>query len=336
MFVRLREQVAAHAERLRRTADTVGTLDVLCSLAEVAAKKSWVRPTVTDAYGMQITEGRHPVVETLAGGFVPNDLSLNEQRHMMLLTGPNAAGKSTYVRQTALLVILAQVGSFIPAETATVGIVDRIFTRVGAADFLARGLSTFMVEMQETANILRQATPKSLVILDEVGRGTGTSDGQAIARAVAEVLARDIKAKTLFTTHYHELARLADMLPGVANARLEVREENEDVTFLYKVVPGAAQKSYGIYVAKLAGLPPEVIDRAKEILSKDPEESLPRQEGSFPRLKQPGTRGGNDNERAQSQAVIDRLVTTDLLHTTPLEALVLLSNLKKLLGREGG
>ena len=185
---------------------------------------------------------------------------------MVLLTGPNAAGKSTYVRQNALLVILAQVGSFIPAETATIGVVDRIFTRVGAADFLARGLSTFMVEMQETANILRQATAKSLVILDEVGRGTGTSDGQAIAQAVAELLARDIKAKTLFTTHYHELARLADMLPGVANARLEVREENEDVTFLYKVVPGAAQKSYGIYVAKLAGMPSEVIDRAKEIL----------------------------------------------------------------------
>ncbi len=336
MFVRLREQVAMHAERLRRTADIVGVIDVLCSLAEIAAKKNWVRPHVTDSYDIQIIEGRHPVVEALAGNFVPNDLSLDEQTYMVLLTGPNAAGKSTYVRQVALLVILAQIGSFIPADAATIGVVDRIFTRVGAADFLARGLSTFMVEMQETANILRQATAKSLVILDEVGRGTGTSDGQAIAQAVAELLARDIKAKTLFTTHYHELARLADTLPGVANARLEVREEKEEVTFLYKVVPGAAQKSYGIYVAKLAGLPSEVIDRAKEILAEEPEERQLHREHSYETLGRQEACSGNDNEKAQSQAIIDRLVSVDLLHTTPLEALVLLADLKRLLGEERG
>ena len=193
-----------------------------------------------------------------------------------------------------------------------------------------------MVEMQETANILRQATAKSLVILDEVGRGTGTSDGQAIAQAVAELLARDIKAKTLFTTHYHELARLADTLPGVANARLEVREEKEEVTFLYKVVPGAAQKSYGIYVAKLAGLPSEVIDRAKEILAEEPEERQLHREHSYETLGRQETCSGNDNEKAQSQAIIDRLVSVDLLHTTPLEALVLLAELKRLLGEERG
>ena len=331
MFVRLREQVASHAERLRRTADIVGTIDVLCSLAEVAAKKNWLRPDVTDRYDIQITEGRHPVVEALAGSFVPNDLVLDERTYLVLLTGPNAAGKSTYVRQNALLVILAQIGSFIPAESATIGVVDRIFTRVGAADFLARGLSTFMVEMQETANILRQATPKSLVILDEVGRGTGTSDGQAIAQAVAEVLARDIKAKTLFTTHYHELARIADTLPGVTNARLEVREEQEEVTFLYKVVAGAAQKSYGVYVAKLAGLPPAVIERAKEILAKGPEETQPRREDSSVSLAQQDSRSNSNNPRSESQIVIDKLANVDLLHTTPLEALVLLAELKKLI-----
>jgi DNA mismatch repair protein MutS len=327
LFVRLREQVASQAERLRRTADIVGTIDVLCSLAEVAAKKNWQRPEVTDRYDIHVSEGRHPVVEALTGSFVPNDLALDEQTYLMLLTGPNAAGKSTYVRQAALLVILAQVGSFVPAESATIGMVDRIFTRVGAADFLARGLSTFMVEMQETANILRQATPKSLVILDEVGRGTGTSDGQAIAQAVAEVLARDIKAKTLFTTHYHELARLADLLPGVANARLEVREEQDEVTFLYKVVPGAAQKSYGVYVAKLAGLPLGVVERAQEILSQVTPQGQPLQKNVAASLDRLDPK--NDRQRGESQLVIDKLARVDLLHTTPLEALMLLAELKK-------
>src|SRR5262249_55039668 len=195
MFVRLRTQVASQAERLRRTASVLGKVDALCSLAEVAAKRGWVRPEISPGYDLRIIEGRHPVVEALSGNFVPNDLSLDEQTHLLLLTGPNAAGKSTYVRQAALLVILAQIGSFLPAEAASIGVVDRIFTRVGAADFLARGLSTFMMEMMETANILRYATSKSLVILDEVGRGTGTSDGQAIAQAVAELLAQEAKAQ---------------------------------------------------------------------------------------------------------------------------------------------
>jgi DNA mismatch repair protein MutS len=332
LFTRLREQVATQADRLRHTAEIVGTLDVLCSFAEVAAKKNWKRPVVTDTYGIHITEGRHPVVEVIAGSFVPNDLNLDEHTYMLLLTGPNAAGKSTYVRQCALLVILAQIGSFVPVESATIGVVDRIFTRVGAADFLARGLSTFMVEMQETANILRQATPKSLLILDEVGRGTGTSDGQAIAQAVAELLAQNLKAKTLFTTHYHELARLADAIAGIVNVRLEVREENDEVTFLYKVVPGAAQKSYGVYVAKLAGLPASVIERAREILAQRPKETSPQQVASSSNGDRQAVKA--TNLRGESHPVIDRLTSVDVLHTTPLEALVLLAELKKLLGGE--
>jgi DNA mismatch repair protein MutS len=276
-------------------------------------------------------EGRHPVVEALSGSFVPNDLRVDEQTHLLLLTGPNAAGKSTYARQAALLVILAQTGSFLPAETATVGVVDRIFTRVGAVDFLARGLSTFMVEMQETANILRHATPRSLVILDEVGRGTGTSDGQAIAQAVAELLAKEVKAKTIFTTHYHELAKLAEGIPGVVNARLEVREGRDEVTFLYKVVPGAAQQSYGVYVAKLAGLPPQVVERATELLM-----SWEREKGHALL----GTNGhgvhGHISPMAeigqkQIPAIMERLARVDLLHTTPMEALLLLAELKKLM-----
>jgi DNA mismatch repair protein MutS len=331
IFTHLREQVAAQAGRLRQTAEVLGIVDVLCGLAEVAAKNGWVRPKVDDSSGIHVTEGRHPVVEALSGNFVPNDLHLDEQTHLLLLTGPNAAGKSTYARQAALLVILGQMGSFLPVETATVGVVDRIFTRVGAVDFLARGLSTFMVEMQETANILRQATARSLVILDEVGRGTGTSDGQAIAQAVAELLAQEVKAKTIFTTHYHELARLAEGIPGIVNARLEVREDQDEVTFLYKVVPGAAQQSYGVYVAKLAGLPPQVIERAKELLM-----GWEREKGhTLLEVNGYGPRPGDAATAAQSSqshipAVLERLARVDPLHTTPMEALLLLAELKKL------
>ncbi len=323
IFTGLRERVASQAERLRRTAGVLGTLDVLCAFAEVAAKKGWVRPEVSDAYTLHVTEGRHPVLETLAISFVPNDLQLDEQAHLLLLTGPNAAGKSTFARQAALLVILAQCGSFLPVESAAMGVVDRIFTRVGAADFLARGLSTFMMEMMETANILQHATDRSLVILDEVGRGTGTSDGQAIAQAVAETLAREIKAKTIFTTHYHELAQLADEIPGIVNARLAVREAQDEVTFLYKVVPGAAQKSYGLYVAQLAGVPPHVVQRAKELLTR-------WQKAPLPLSSQQEFAVAENNGNRASHVVIEKLSRVDPLHTTPMEALLLLAELKKL------
>jgi DNA mismatch repair protein MutS len=336
MFTHLREQMAAQADRLRQTAGVLGTLDVLCALAEVAVKKGWVRPEVSEAYDIHITEGRHPVVEALAGSFVPNDLHLDEHHYLLLLTGPNAAGKSTYARQAALLVILAQMGSFLPAEAATVGVVDRIFTRVGAADFLARGLSTFMMEMMETANILRHATNRSLVILDEVGRGTGTSDGQAIAQAVAEVLAQKVRAKTLFTTHYHELARLAETTPGIVNARLEVREDRGEVAFLYRVVPGAAQKSYGLYVAKLAGVPLSVVERARELLTAWQEDNkLFTLNTGEQRSGQQGGAQTKEKEHPGEQAVIDQLRRIDPLHTTPMEALVLLAELKKLVESGG-
>ena len=337
LFVALRDEVAAQAQRLRHTAGVLGRLDGFASLAEVGATKAWVRPQLRDDHTIAITEGRHPVVEALTGGFVPNDLQLNEDRSFLILTGPNAAGKSTYARQAAVLVLLAQIGSFVPADTAVIGVVDRIFTRVGAADFLARGLSTFMVEMMETANILRQATDRSLVILDEVGRGTGSTDGQAIAQAVAETLARDIRAKTIFTTHYHQLAELAEHIPGIANARLAVREERDEVAFLYKVVPGAAQKSYGIYVARLAGLPTPVVQRAGALLARleseagaaavEPEPRDPVQAG---RSEERGRVGQPSLERPQAGALIERLRQLDPLHITPMEALALLAELKLL------
>jgi DNA mismatch repair protein MutS len=330
LFMQLRDHVAAQASRLRQTAEVLGILDVLCALAEVAAKNGWRRPIIDESSGIHVTEGRHPVVEAVSGTFVPNDLRMDEQTYFLLLTGPNAAGKSTYARQAALLVILAQMGSFLPVETATMGVVDRIFTRVGAVDFLARGLSTFMVEMQETAHILRHATPRSLVILDEVGRGTGTSDGQAIAQAVAELLAQEVKAKTIFTTHYHELARLADGIPGIVNARLEVREGEDEVTFLYKVVPGAAQQSYGVYVAKLAGLPPRVIERAKELLAGWEREKNRIVLGPNGPGPQSGTAAtATQSFQSQMLVVLERLIQVDPLHTTPMEALLLLAELKK-------
>jgi DNA mismatch repair protein MutS len=337
LFTQLREQVATQADRLRQAAGVLGTLDVLCDLAEVAVKRGWVRPEISEDYGIHITEGRHPVVEALTGSFVPNDLHLDQHQHLLLLTGPNAAGKSTYARQAALLVLMAQIGSFLPVETATIGVVDRIFTRVGAADFLARGLSTFMVEMMETANILRHATTKSLVILDEVGRGTGTSDGQAIAQAVAEILAQEIKAKTLFTTHYHELARLAETTPGIVNARLEVREDQNEVAFLYKVVPGAAQKSYGLYVARLAGLPESVVERARRLLmSWQQEPESPALSTTAQDAQRNGLVGAErENALRRARSVIEQLSGIDPLHTTPMEALLRLAELKKLAdGRE--
>lgn len=329
LFVELRDRVAAHAARLRRTAEVLGTLDVLASLAEIAAAKGWSRPQITDGRHITITEGRHPVVASLTDEFVPNDLHLDEHQSLLIVTGPNAAGKSTYARQAAILVLLAQIGSFVPAEEASLGVVDRIFTRVGAADFLARGLSTFMVEMMETANILRHATDRSLVILDEVGRGTGTADGQAIAQAVAESLAAEVRAKTLFTTHYHQLAALADRVPGIANAHLAVREDRDEVTFLYKVLPGAAQKSYGIYVAKLAGLPASVVARAAALLAEWEQQervTLPNDVGRHPGA----VAAVLPSERLGLETLVTRLQRTEPLHTTPIAALELLAELKRL------
>ncbi len=270
LFAELREKALAHTAAIQRSAAALAEADVLACLADRALTLRYCRPEIREDDVIEIRDGRHPVIETLedAERFVPNDTHLdNEGRQLHILTGPNMAGKSTYIRQVALIVILAQMGSFVPAESARIGVVDRVFTRVGASDDLARGRSTFMVEMQETANILNNATPRSLVILDEIGRGTSTYDGISIAWAVAEHLQRpESRAKTLFATHYHELTQLPETLPGACNYSVAVRERGEQIVFLRKIVEGAADRSYGIQVARLAGLPESVVARAREIL----------------------------------------------------------------------
>lgn len=272
IFLRIREQVVREAAAIQAAAEAVAELDVLGALADRALALNYVRPVVTGDDIVDIRDGRHPVVECMpdAERFVPNDTLLDgTQNQLIIITGPNMAGKSTYIRQVALIVVMAQLGSFVPAKAATIGVVDRVFTRVGASDDLARGRSTFLVEMQETANILHNATSRSLIVLDEIGRGTSTFDGISIAWAVAEHLHNDarVKAKTLFATHYHELADLARTLPGVKNYNVLVREKDDHIVFLRKIVRGGADKSYGIQVARLAGLPDAVIARAKEILA---------------------------------------------------------------------
>jgi len=270
LFQQVRESVAAHTARIQEAGRQIAILDCLASLAEAAAKNRYVRPTIIDGDTIRITDGRHPVIEQLFPDerFVPNDTVLDsDDNQLIILTGPNMAGKSTYMRQVALITLMAQMGSFVPAREAQIGIVDRIFTRVGASDFITRGQSTFMVEMNETANILNNATDKSLIILDEIGRGTSTFDGISIAWAVAEHIHRSIRARTLFATHYHELTDLALTLDRVKNYTVAIKEWNDQIIFLRKVVEGGADKSYGIQVARLAGLPQAVIQRAKEVLA---------------------------------------------------------------------
>ena len=270
LFAQLRSQVVTHLPALQETAAAVAEIDVLCALAEVAQYHRHCRPVLNHENGFFVTNGRHPVLEqTLTDvKFVPNDTELDpETARLQILTGPNMAGKSTYIRQIALIAVMAQIGAYVPAESATLGLVDRIFCRVGASDDLSRGQSTFMVEMSETALILNHATDRSLVILDEIGRGTATFDGLSIAWAVAEHLHDTIGCRTLFATHYHELTDLANTKQAVANYNVAVREWNEEIIFLHKILPGAADKSYGIQVARLAGLPKVVVERAKSILS---------------------------------------------------------------------
>jgi len=270
LFQNLRDETLREIEAIQKIAEAIAQLDVLCALAETARLFRYCRPELDDSLRLVIKDGRHPVLDQnlIDEKFVPNDTELDgETIRMAIVTGPNMAGKSTYIRQVALIVLMAQIGSFVPAESAEVGLVDRIFTRVGASDDLARGQSTFMVEMNETANIINNATDHSLVILDEIGRGTSTFDGLSIAWSVAEFLYDKIKARTLFATHYHELTKLADDRKGVCNLNVAVREWNEQIIFLRKIIPGGADKSYGIQVARLAGLPKEILDRAKEILA---------------------------------------------------------------------
>ena len=270
LFQKFRDETLREIEPIQQTADAIAVLDVLCALAETARLFRYCRPKLNDSLRLMIKDGRHPVLDQslVEEKFVPNDTELDgDTIRMAIVTGPNMAGKSTYIRQVALIVLMAQIGSFVPAESAEVGLVDRIFTRVGASDDLARGQSTFMVEMNETANIINNASERSLVILDEIGRGTSTFDGLSIAWSVAEFLHDKIKSRSLFATHYHELIKLGEERKGVCNLNVAVREWNEQIIFLRKIIPGGADKSYGIQVARLAGLPKEILDRAKEILA---------------------------------------------------------------------
>jgi DNA mismatch repair protein MutS len=270
LFHQLREQVLTYLAELQVTASAIATLDVITAFGETARLFGYCRPELTDGTRLVITDGRHPVLDQslVEEKFVPNDVEVDGgPNRLLIITGPNMAGKSTFIRQVALLTLMAQIGSYIPASRAEIGLADRIFTRVGASDDLSRGQSTFMVEMNETANILNNATERSLIILDEIGRGTSTFDGLSIAWSIAEFLHDRTKARTLFATHYHELTELEMTRPGVKNYNVAVREWNEQIIFLRKIIRGGADKSYGIQVARLAGLPPEVIARAKEVLS---------------------------------------------------------------------
>jgi DNA mismatch repair protein MutS len=270
LFLRLRDHVLEHLSQMQESARSIAAIDALAALAEIARLFGYCRPAISNERRIQIRDGRHPVLDQklTEEKFVPNDCLVDgEENRLMLITGPNMAGKSTFIRQVALIVLMAQVGSFVPAAEAEIGIVDRIFTRVGASDDLARGQSTFMVEMNETANIVNNASDRSLIILDEIGRGTSTFDGLSIAWSVAEYLHDKVHARTLFATHYHEMTELAVVCSGVKNYNVAVREWNDQIIFLRKIRPGAADKSYGIQVARLAGLPPEIVNRAKEILS---------------------------------------------------------------------
>jgi len=332
LFAALRAGIASEARRIRQTALALAEVDVLACFAHIAALRNYCRPALDASSDIEIVEGRHPVIEQqeLSGTdrFVPNDLYLNSTTHTVLvLTGPNMGGKSTYLRQAALIVILAQMGSFVPARSARLGMVDRVFTRIGASDNLARGRSTFMVEMTETAAILHTATPRSLILLDEVGRGTATYDGLAIAWAAVEYIHARTRAKTLFATHYFELTELADTLSGVKNYHVSVKETGGGIVFLRKVEPGAADRSYGIEVAKLAGLPHEVIERAREVLAEHENAELQATQHLSP---------GAEPLPAQltiftplSQPVLEKLREVDLNRLTPIEALNLLAELKK-------
>ncbi|HTY21270.1 MAG TPA: DNA mismatch repair protein MutS [Geobacteraceae bacterium] len=339
LFQEIREQVAAQGERIARSADRLAAVDVISALAELAHDRDYCRPVIDGGDVITISEGRHPVIEAMGLGerFVPNDVLLdNGENQLLIITGPNMAGKSTFMRQVALIVLMGQIGSFVPAAEARIGIVDRIFTRVGATDNLARGQSTFMVEMTEAANILRNATPRSLVILDEIGRGTSTFDGVSIAWAVAEYLHDNAEhaAKTLFATHYHELTELAVTRNRIRNFNIAVREWNDQIIFLRRIVPGGTSHSYGIQVARLAGIPMEVIDRAREILQNL--EKGEYVEGGLPRIAR-GKRGADKTDSPQlslfetaEDLLRTRLKGLNVATLTPLEALNILDELKRM------
>ena len=327
LFRQICQQVGGAASSVMATAQAIAEVDVFSSMADVASRYGYVRPVLTGEDLLEIKQGRHPVVERMLphGSFVPNDVRMScKDEQLIILTGPNMAGKSTFIRQVAIIVLMAQMGSFVPAESANVGIVDRIFTRVGLQDDLALGQSTFMVEMVETAAILNHATPRSLIVLDEIGRGTSTYDGLAIARAVAEYIHNHprLGCKTLFATHYHELTQLSDFLPRVRNHNIAVTEDQGNVVFLRRIVPGGADKSYGVHVARLAGLPSSVINRAWEVLKT-------LENGLSSRRTSPSNRRGGRGSAPPEQLpligttpqTVEDLLALDVASMTPLEAI---------------
>lgn len=328
IFSRICSRIAAHADEMRATANAVGELDVLLSLATAATLYGYSRPVINDGNRISIKDGRHPVVERMMPGqYVPNDALLDDdKRRFIILTGPNMAGKSTFMRQTALIVLMAQMGSFVPAKSAEIGVVDRIFTRVGAFDDLVSGQSTFMVEMIEVANILNSATKKSLVLLDEMGRGTSTYDGLSIAWAVAEHISdkRKLGAKTIFATHYHQLTSLSDLVEGIVNQTMAVQEIGKEIVFLRKVIDGKSDRSYGIHVARLAGLPEDVLTRSEEVLAKIEEESVLEVKRSSHSV-QMTLFGGVAEERIRR-----KLIDLDTSRLTPEEASKKLAELKRI------
>ncbi len=341
VFIKVRNTIAAETERLQKTSAAIAELDTLHSLAGIAGKYNYERPVVYDGDVIRISEGRHPVLERLSSGdkFIPNDALIDSSLNSIsIITGPNMAGKSTYMRQIALIVLMAQTGSFVPAKEARIGIVDRIFTRIGASDVITKGQSTFMVEMLETANILNNATGKSLILLDEVGRGTSTFDGISIAWAVVEYISKELKTRTLFATHYHELTELSLIIDGIRNLNVAVKEWGDEIIFLRRIEEGIADKSYGIQVARLAGLPASTLDRAKEILSNLEKSEL--NELGNPKLAYTSTTPAPDSQRTgqldlfttQADPVIKELLGLDILSMTPLEALNKLFEIKKKLG----
>ncbi|MDM8529269.1 DNA mismatch repair protein MutS [Anaerolineales bacterium HSG24] len=337
LFKELCTEISHHAERLLTTSRAVAYLDTVSALAEVALRNNYVRPTLSDDDRLEVVNGRHPVVERMALfdpdgaaiSFVPNDVTMSKESLVHIITGPNASGKSTYLRQTALLVLLAQIGSFVPADSAHIGLVDRIFTRIGAQDEIHAGQSTFMVEMVETAAILTQSSNRSLIILDEVGRGTSTYDGLAIARSVVEYIHNNpkVRAKTLFATHYHELTELTNYLPHVRNYNVAVKEEGHKVIFLHKILPGGADRSYGIYVAQIAGVPKSIIDRANQILQEL--ESNPTEQKRQKQVRQAFSGMQLSFIGEESHPVVDELRQLDVDALSPLEALNQLYTLKQ-------
>lgn len=349
IFNRLRDQAATHIPTYQNAARALAEVDVLTSFASLASRRDWIRPGIDSSRTLRIEGGRHPVIEGATGreSFVANDINLDQDHQIMVITGPNMAGKSTYIRQVAVLTLMAQIGCFVPAAGATIGVVDRIFTRVGAADDLTRGHSTFMVEMNETANILNNATERSLIILDEVGRGTSTFDGVSLAWAITEHIAEKIRARTLFATHYHELTALAQTYNCVRNYNFAVKEWNDEIVFLRKIVTGATDKSYGIHVARLAGIPREVLARAREVLSNLESQALDVDDKpalaahhnptALPRHRPESTAKPGEGPAMRqldifhdaNEKLVRELRKLDLNRLTPMDAIVYLADMQK-------